>query len=41
MATLELREGSAIEADVVRRLARKAVSLNRPHGDPTRSGGRS
>ena len=41
MATIELREGSAVDADVVRRLTREAVRLNQQHGDPTRSGGPS
>lgn len=36
MATLELREGTAISAAQVRRLAKRAVALNRTAGDPTR-----
>lgn len=35
MATLELREDDTIEPKVVRKLARKAVELNRSLGDPT------
>lgn len=38
MATLELREGTAIDADTVRRLTREAVALNAADGDPTRIG---
>jgi len=36
MATLELHEGQALDASVARRLAKRAVALNREHGDPTR-----
>ena len=35
MATLELREGMAVDAATVRRLTREAVELNRTLGDPT------
>jgi hypothetical protein len=35
MATLELREGTAIDAATVRRLVKKAVALNKKLGDPT------
>ena len=35
MATLELAKGMTIEAETVRRLAAKAVSLNKTLGDPT------
>ena len=35
MATLELREGMAIDAEVVRQLVREAVALNGSLGDPT------
>jgi hypothetical protein len=35
MATLELREGMAIDDAIVRRLAKEAVALNRKLGDPT------
>ena len=35
MATLELREGMAIEAQTARKLVREAVRLNRTIGDPT------
>ncbi|BBO30917.1 DUF1801 domain-containing protein [Lacipirellula parvula] len=38
MATLELREGMAIDDKVVRRLTRAAVKLNRELGDPTKVG---
>ena len=41
MATLDLRKGATIEADTVRRLAIKAVSLNKSLGDPTALGRRS
>jgi hypothetical protein len=37
MATLELREGRAIDPSTVRRLAREAVALNGTLGDPTRA----
>lgn len=36
MATLELRDGTAISAARVRRLAREAMSLNATCGDPTK-----
>ena len=36
MATLELRTGMTIDADVVRDLAAKAASLNKKLGDPTK-----
>ena len=36
MATIELREGDAVDADVARRLTRKAAKLNRTLGDPTK-----
>lgn len=36
MATLELREGTSVEAATVRRLVREAVALDRTLGDPTR-----
>jgi len=36
LRTLELREGDSIAAATVRRLARKALALNRVLGDPTR-----
>ncbi len=35
MATLEIRKGMTVEAETVRRLAAKAVSLNKTLGDPT------
>ena len=35
MATLELREGMAIEARTARKLVREGVRLNRTIGDPT------
>ena len=35
MATLELAKGMTVDADTVRRLAKKAVSLNKTLGDPT------
>jgi hypothetical protein len=35
MATLELREGMAIDPAMARRLAREAVALNQTLGDPT------
>lgn len=35
MATLELREGAAIDAGTVRRLTTEAVALNAVHGNPT------
>ncbi|MGR4871397.1 DUF1801 domain-containing protein [Variovorax sp. LARHSF232] len=35
MATLELREGMAIDARTARKLVREAVRLNRTIGDPT------
>lgn len=34
MATLELKEGAAVDPATVRRLAREAVALNRKLGDP-------
>lgn len=34
MATLELNEGDEINPTTARRLARKAVALNKKHGDP-------
>jgi hypothetical protein len=37
MATLQLREGSAISTAVVRRLVKEAVRLNKSIGDPTAS----
>ena len=37
MATVELREGDAIEAATVRRLVKKAMRLNAALGDPTRT----
>jgi hypothetical protein len=37
MATLEIREGLAISPATVSRLTRKAVSLNRTLGDPTKA----
>lgn len=39
MATLSLDESSSIAPAVVRKLVRKAVSLNRTLGDPTRAAG--
>jgi len=36
MATIELREGDAIDAATVRRLVKKAMRLNAALGDPTR-----
>src|SRR5436190_17547387 len=36
MATIELREGDAIAAATVRRLAKEAVALNEKLGDPTK-----
>jgi hypothetical protein len=41
MATLELREGDAIDPKVVRKLVRKAIALNRSLGDPTDVAGSS
>jgi hypothetical protein len=35
MATLELREGMAVDDDIVRQLVREAVALNGSLGDPT------
>jgi hypothetical protein len=35
MATLELREGMAIDLATVRRLTKEAVALNGKLGDPT------
>jgi hypothetical protein len=35
MATLELREGMAIDSPTVRRLTKEAVTLNNKLGDPT------
>jgi hypothetical protein len=35
MATLELREGTAVDSATVRRLTREAVALNKKLGDPT------
>ena len=35
MATLELREGMAIDAATVRRLVKEAVAINKELGDPT------
>ena len=35
MATLELREGREVDADVARRLAREAAALNDALGNPT------
>jgi len=35
MATLEMREGDAIEPRVVRKLVREAAALNQSLGDPT------
>jgi hypothetical protein len=40
MATLDIRKGMTVDADTVRRLAAKAVSLNKSLGDPTRVLGR-
>ncbi len=37
LATIELREGDAIEAATVRRLVKKAMRLNAALGDPTRT----
>jgi hypothetical protein len=36
MATLEIREDTVIDSDTVRRLATKAVALNRKLSDPTK-----
>lgn len=36
MATLQLVQGSTIDAETVRRLTREAVALNAAHGNPTR-----
>ena len=36
MATVELREGDAVEPKIVARLAREAVALNERLGDPTK-----
>ena len=36
MATVELRDGSTIPAETVRRLTRAAVAMNQQDGDPTR-----
>lgn len=38
MATIELREGDAIDPNLAARLVREAVELNRTLGDPTRPG---
>jgi hypothetical protein len=35
MATLELREGDAIDGETASRLTREAVALNAAHGNPT------
>ena len=35
MATLELREGTTIDAGTVRRLTQEAAALNAAHGSPT------
>jgi hypothetical protein len=37
MATLELREGTTLDAATVRRLTQEAVALNERLGDPTRA----
>ena len=37
MATLEIRKGTAIDAFTARRLAAKAVALNKTLGDPTKA----
>lgn len=37
MATLELREGMAVEDETVRRLTTEAVKLNQTLGDPTKA----
>jgi hypothetical protein len=37
MATLELREGAAVDLETVHRLTRDAVALNETRGDPTRA----
>lgn len=39
MATMELREGTRVEAATVRRLTREAVALNQELGDPTSAAG--
>jgi hypothetical protein len=39
MATLELRDGTAIEPDVARRLVREAAALDDRLGDPTKVAG--
>jgi hypothetical protein len=36
MATLDIRKGMTIDADTARRLAAKALSLNKTLGDPTK-----
>jgi hypothetical protein len=38
MATVELREGSTLSDDVVRRLTKAAADLNETLGDPTKAG---
>ena len=37
MATLEIAKGMPLDADTARRLAAKAVSLNKTLGDPTKA----
>jgi len=37
MATVELREGDTVSAAVARRLVKRAVELNRKHGDPQKA----
>ncbi|TAJ33961.1 MAG: DUF1801 domain-containing protein [Reyranella sp.] len=36
MATIDIRKGEALDADTARRLAKKAASLNKTLGDPTK-----
>jgi hypothetical protein len=39
LATMELREGDTVRPEIVRRLTRAAIALNRTVGDPTRASG--
>ena len=41
MATMELREGAAVDSGTVHRLTRDAVALNENQGDPTHAAKRS
>jgi hypothetical protein len=37
MATIEILKGASLDADTARRLAKKAASLNKTLGDPTKA----